>query len=204
MDTKEKILFSALKLFNKYGTENITVRHIAKEVGISHGNLCYHFPNTDDIILKLYENLVQELNLEISKIEQKEINLKLVYAVSRVTFELLYKYKFLMIDFVNVMRRIDKIKVHYRDLVKMRKMQFTFMINHLIENKIFKPEIIPGQYQSLNEMNFIIGDFWISHAEIIFEGKEKSKIDHYLKIMFAPVIATLTPKGLEEYKALFG
>ena len=40
MTTKEKIIDTALQLFNKQGIDPVTTRHIAKEMNISHGNLC--------------------------------------------------------------------------------------------------------------------------------------------------------------------
>ena len=36
--TKEKIIAMSLEMFNRSGVENITTRHIAKELGISQGN----------------------------------------------------------------------------------------------------------------------------------------------------------------------
>ena len=199
MTTKEKILEGALQLFNENGTDKVTVRHIAKEVGISHGNLCYHFPNTDDIIYKLYENLVAELNTEISKLPVKEIDLWLIYRTTRITFSLLHKYKFLMLDFVGIMRRIERIKIHYRMLVKSRKQEFAMAIQFLIAGGYLKPPVTEEHYSSIIEINFILGDFWVSRAEIMFEGPENEKLNYYLSLMFAPVLSSMTEKGLEQY-----
>ncbi len=199
MTTKEKILEEALKLFNENGTDKVTVRHIAKEMGISHGNLCYHFPNTDDIIYKLYENLVAELSAEISKLPVKEIDLWLIYKTTRITFSLLYKYKFLMLDFVGIMRRIERIKIHYRELVKFSKQEFAMAMQFLVAAGYLKPPVTEEHYPSIIEINFILGDFWVSRAEIMFEGAEKEKLNYYLSLMFAPVISSMTEKGLAQY-----
>jgi AcrR family transcriptional regulator len=202
MDTKERILEEALKLFNEKGTDTITVRHIAKEVGISHGNLCYHFPNTDDIIYKLYENLVAELDEAISKMPVKEIDLWLVYRSSRITFSLLYKYKFLMLDFVGIMRRIEKIKNHYRQLVDRRRMEFGTAMHFLVMGGYLKPEVTEGHYAAVTEVNFILGDFWVARAEIMFDGPEKEKLNYYISLMFVPVLGSLTEKGLAQYEEI--
>ena len=202
MNTREKILEAALKLFNEKGTETVTVRHIAKEIGISHGNLCYHFPNTDEIIFKLYENLVEELNTGISQLPVKEVDLWLLYRTGRITFSLLYKYKFLMLDFVGIMRRIEKIRNHYRQLVAFRQMEFRGAMQFLVEGGYLKPEMTEGHYAGVRELNFILGDFWISRAEIMFEGPEKEKLNYYLSLMFVPVLGSLTEKGLKQYEEI--
>ncbi len=41
--TKEKIKQVSIKLFNENETLSITTNHIAKEAGISPGNLYYHY-----------------------------------------------------------------------------------------------------------------------------------------------------------------
>ena len=41
MKTRDKIIEQAIELFNDKGAANVTSRHIAEAMDISHGNLCY-------------------------------------------------------------------------------------------------------------------------------------------------------------------
>ncbi|MCP4396089.1 MAG: helix-turn-helix transcriptional regulator, partial [bacterium] len=41
--TKSRIIKTAVRLFNEQGTRAISTRHIARELGMSPGNLYYHF-----------------------------------------------------------------------------------------------------------------------------------------------------------------
>ncbi|MGJ1381958.1 TetR/AcrR family transcriptional regulator [Sphingobacterium siyangense] len=50
MNTKEKIIVGALKLYNRDGIRTVTTRQIAQELNISAGNLHYHFKHTEDIM----------------------------------------------------------------------------------------------------------------------------------------------------------
>ena len=49
-NTKQKILNSAINLFNKKGLVNVRLQHIADESDISVGNLAYHFYSKKAII----------------------------------------------------------------------------------------------------------------------------------------------------------
>lgn len=53
MKTREKIIETALNLFNEKGYANVGVREIARNLGISPGNLSYHFSRKEDILFVL-------------------------------------------------------------------------------------------------------------------------------------------------------
>lgn len=203
MTTKQRILQTSLQLFNQYGVDTVTVRHIAKELGMSHGNLCYHFPNTDAIAETLYEQLIEELNNVIEEPNVfNGINLQAFYNLCAFVFEKLYKYKFLIQDFISLTRRNPNLKQKHRDLVNSRRIFFRMGIDAGIQAGFLKPDIIEGQYENFFNQLFIIGDFWLASAEILFEGKEEDKLPTYLNIAFTLIVPYLTEKGLNEYKGL--
>ena len=203
MTTKQRILQTSLQLFNQYGVDTITVRHIAKELSMSHGNLCYHFPNTDAIAETLYEQLIEELNSVLHEPAVFDtINLQAFYNLCAFVFEKLYKYKFLIQDFISLVRRNPNLKQKHRDLIASRKVFFQLAINAGIEAGFLKPDIIEGQYENFFNQLFIIGDFWLASAEILYEGKEEDKLQTYLNTAFTLIVPYLTEKGLSEYKGL--
>jgi len=57
MSTRERIIETAIRLFNDKGTKPVTTNHIAAECGISPGNLYYHFRNKEEIIRAIFEQM---------------------------------------------------------------------------------------------------------------------------------------------------
>jgi len=117
MKTKERILQAALRQFNQSGTDKTTVRSIAEEVGISHGNLCSHFKNTDELIEALYLQLVDETAILIGSQETLHLTLETAWDLSWDTFQLLYRYRFLLLDFARIIRRIERMRNNFHQLM---------------------------------------------------------------------------------------
>jgi AcrR family transcriptional regulator len=202
--TKDRILATSLHLFNEQGVDTLTVRDIAKEVGISHGNLCYHFANVEEIVFRLYENLVEELDVVIEEVQSSDITLTTLYQSTQYIFAKFYKYKFLMLDFVSIMRKMPPIQAHYQQLMVLRRQQFGLMIQNLIENGVFKPEAFENQYTYVITLYTIVADFWIGHAEVFLQtANDEEKLYHYLKVYFYSATAFLTEKGWGEFHQLF-
>ena len=60
MKTKDKIVHVSIDLFNRNGVVAITTNHIAKELGISPGNLYFHFANKEEIIRQIFRQMAKE------------------------------------------------------------------------------------------------------------------------------------------------
>jgi AcrR family transcriptional regulator len=62
--TRRRILDESLRLFNEHGEEAVTAADIAAALGISPGNLYYHYRNKDEIVTQLFARLEERLDIE--------------------------------------------------------------------------------------------------------------------------------------------
>jgi AcrR family transcriptional regulator len=60
--TAERILEVTLDLFNRFGEPNVSTTLISAELGISPGNLYYHYPAKDELINTLFDRYEAKLN----------------------------------------------------------------------------------------------------------------------------------------------
>lgn len=61
MKNKEKILHSAIRLFNENGFVNVRLQHISDDTIISVGNIAYHFKNKEAIVEAIFAQWQQKL-----------------------------------------------------------------------------------------------------------------------------------------------
>ena len=67
MSRKIEILETARRLFNENNTQSVTTNHIAKAMGISPGNLHYHYKNREEIIRLLYKQMQDKTILSVDE-----------------------------------------------------------------------------------------------------------------------------------------
>ena len=198
--TKAVILDVALELFNNQGLSKVTLRTIANKMGISQGNLNYHFKKREDIIEALYFQLVKNIDENfISEIQPKN-SLNALFSISNSIMKSFYEYRFIFLDFVQVMRENDKIKAHYLQLMKEREGQFMKLIDLLIEGGFIRLEMIKNEYLNLYKRVQIVGDFWISSVIIASNSVTEETILGYTEIMNQTIFPYLTEKGRQEYE----
>ncbi|MEM1122061.1 MAG: TetR/AcrR family transcriptional regulator, partial [Bacteroidota bacterium] len=189
MRTKEKILATALALFNEKGVESVTTRQIAIAMNISQGNLCYHFPKKEAIIMALYQQLVQKfdelyLKFSINKEGTDELlSIQNFLAVIRITNQYFVDYKFLMLNFAQIMRQHPSVKKHYQQLTNQRIQQTLALFTAFQRADLLRTEQYSGQYLHIIEQFMILNNFWLSHAEILFQGEESEKIAHFNQLV---------------------
>lgn len=115
MKTKDRILATALDLFNEQGTAAVSTNHIAEAMGISPGNLYYHFPNKTAIIRALFEQQFDHADQIFDLPTDRLPTLADVAALIRANFAMLYRYRFIYREMLALLRA--DAELHQRYLV---------------------------------------------------------------------------------------
>lgn len=118
LKTKEKILTAALLLFNKRGLSVVTTRQLTVYLDISQGHLTYYFRKRAEVLETLYGQFQDQYLILLKDLVQD------AYLFNRwleTILEVQYTYRFLFLDFAQVMRESPKIKKQYFILRKKRK-----------------------------------------------------------------------------------
>lgn len=103
--TRQRILDVTLALYNGQGEPNVSTSLIAAELGISAGNLHYHFRKKDELSAALLEQFVAELDALLPPAGWRADNVEDVWFLLHLILEALWRYRFLFRDLSGIMAR---------------------------------------------------------------------------------------------------
>ncbi|MBP1495033.1 TetR/AcrR family transcriptional regulator [Acinetobacter nosocomialis] len=113
LKTKDRILQISLQLFNERGERSVTTNHIAAELGISPGNLYYHFRNKHEIIKELmYQYQVETLEM-LSLPEDRPLTTNDKINYFQVLSGQLWNYRFIHRDVYHLVESNEDFKKIY-------------------------------------------------------------------------------------------
>jgi len=192
MNTKEKIVVEALGVYNREGIRTVTTRQIAQEMGISAGNLHYHFKHTEDIIFTIFEQLQRDYDEMVVLFDQKDATFQeLLQEFTEGSYLLINKYKFIFVNFVEICTWIPAIGDAYRTLVARREEQFIALFEHYSKLGMFRQDIPIAILKGFVRQMFIISDFWYSSFAVLGGRFESDGLEDYrqtIAVAFYPYL----------------
>ncbi len=201
-NTKQKILNSAINLFNKKGLVNVRLQHIADESDISVGNLAYHFFSKKAIIQAIDKELGNELELLLSIDQNFPSLIDFDNHLGRYFF-ILNQYSFYFLDLLEMKRAYPKI--HTKRLAYLEKMilQIEEWLRFNSKKDIIKPEKLDKQYFHTAESIWLIITFWLTQRQV--RDKKRHELNEsyeFKKFIWNHLIPLLTKSGWMEFEAV--
>lgn len=201
--TKEKIKKTAISLFNSRETLSVTTNHIAKEAGISPGNLYYHYKNKEEILIEIYQEMsdVFEGYESFSRVMHSDNPLRELSKMFDLYGELFWHYRFLMRDATVLMAIYPELKSMFAARQEKRIQQIEGLLNYLLEQNIL--EHIPSDEIPLRaKLHWFIATYW---QTFITTGSEitKDSIREAKEVIFKlQIYPYLSEKGKKMWREI--
>ena len=173
--TKKKIEKQALELFNENDTISITTNHIAKFAKISSGNLYYHYKNKEEIIIDIYQDMIEkfeELN-SFEKILNSKEPLKELSSLYDLYLDIFWEYRFIMRDSSVLISTLPKLKEIFIQRQNIRIFQIKGLIEYFISKEIFR-QMTEDEILLCAKLNWFISTYWQSYISINEEVTKES------------------------------
>ena len=116
--TRERILETALALFNRHGAPQVTTADIADEMNISPGNLYYHFDNKDEIVFELYTQYEAGVLPLYADRGGRPLDVDDLWLWLHLLFEAMWKYRFLYRDLDQLTSQNAKLDARFGALLR--------------------------------------------------------------------------------------
>ena len=160
-DTKTRILDAALTLFNERGTSNVTTNHIAEAMGISPGNLYYHYRNKAEIVQGLFARIVGEWATNYAVPTGTMPSIQMTEIMVAGNFEIQARYRFFFRDLTLVLNADAALAAAYRQNREAGLANTKFLLNLFAEAGVLKPFAETEVLDDLAQMLWLVGDFWL-------------------------------------------
>lgn len=199
MTTKEKILASSIHLFNEHGLMNVRLQQIADNVGISVGNLAYHFYSKEAIIDKLVIQLSDILKPIFD--EKKEFPGLMDFDTQLARYyHLLLQFSFFFTDLKELQRNYPN-QFNSRQTITDDIIQQIY--NWLSQNEtngILRTELRHGHYNIIAQTIWMIITFYLNrplnHKNT--DGEERA----FKEMVWSQVLPHFTENGRMEFDLL--
>lgn len=197
--TKQKILGSALRLFNEKGIVNVRLQHIADESFVSVGNLAYHYPNKEAITNALYGALTRK---------QKDLltEYRIVPLFDNIdrllqhTFELQEQYIFFYLDTLEIIRAYPSIGQTHQGHIASQIGQLKTILDFNASRGALRPEAIEDSFENLAVQIWMTMDLWMTQQAI--RSSLATSAPNYTKAIWNLLIPYFTEMGKREYEQM--
>lgn len=195
--TADRIADAALRRFNRNGYASTTLTDIARDVGISQGNLTYHYPTKLDLALRLSERV--RLITEARAGEQRAGDVADDYVDQlRFAMDMTWNYRFLMRD-RGIFDDPDEVVAPSPILVAAFD-ERRALIGRIDDEGLFRSDVRPD-LDMLARSLWILSRHWMDHLREMEQRDdiEWSDVERGIEHHFAVLLPTMTAEGRRRF-----
>ncbi|MFN8473812.1 MAG: TetR/AcrR family transcriptional regulator [Anaerolineae bacterium] len=183
MSTRDRILDTALQLFNEKGTAPVTTNHIAEALGISPGNLYYHFRNKEEIIRALFERMFALWDRVGELPPDRDPHLTDLEQVVRDTYFLLWDYRFAYRELTALLRRDEALRQRWLEIRARGVAGFHDLMQAFAAADVLRLPDDPAVLTRLADICWLISEFWLPSLEISGEPVDAGHMERGIELM---------------------
>jgi len=193
--TRDRVLSSALELFNEDGTAAVSTNHVAARAGISPGNLYYWFGDKDEIIRELYAQFVAEYErlwgAGGSDLHTVPLDLTPDEVLARLAggAALTRRYAFLSRDLLGLLHADPALAAEYRAVRARRIAGFTALAHAWRRGGVIR-RVDDQSVDDLVRALWIVAESWLAFAEIDSVHADADHGTRLLRVVLEPYLTT--------------
>ena len=157
--TAERILEVTLELFNRFGEPNVSTTLISAELGISPGNLYYHYPAKDKLINSLFDRYERALD-ELLRAADGVVDVEDAWLFFHMLFELIWQYRFLYRDLNDLLSKNRRLEKHFQFVLTNKGKAVQNVLDGLARSNAMR--IAPRDVEPVATAMVVVLTYWLS------------------------------------------
>lgn len=159
-DTRQEILETAKRLFNEHGYNGVSLRDISNALGISKGNLTYHFAKKEEIMEALLESSA-DTKPKAAPINIKELDAFFLDMQQAVQENAYYFLHHAQLSQLSPTIRQKQAAKYMKNMCMLKE---SFALLHT--NALLRDEGFPGEYERMIECLHLSSIHWKSFSNL--------------------------------------
>ena len=161
--TAERILATALDLFNRYGEPNVATTLIASDMGISPGNLFYHFPAKELLVNALFDEYVHDMD-QLLPAAADVRDMEHAWFFMHSLFELIWRHRFIYRDLNDLLSKNRHLEGQVKGVLQRKQQAFEAMLSGLQEQGLLSQGAF--ERQSCATHMVVLQTWWLSYEYV--------------------------------------
>lgn len=194
---KEKIINTAIEVFNQNGLAAVSMKQIADELGISAGNLSYHFKSKTLLLHAIRDRIANETQNFL--LPNTYLTLHHLEVMVNSFHVHTLNYRFIFRGFAHIVQYYPTVARQHEE-INLHRLKFgKKLIDYYVDSGRMNPERPGIDYNYLLHMVWMLITFWpVQELTLNDENYPLNQRDLITAVwnLFMP---HLTPMGLEEY-----
>lgn len=163
--TAERILDVSLALFNRFGEPNVSTTLISNELGISPGNLYYHYPAKDELIYSLFERHARQLD-GLLRASDGVAHVEDAWLFFHMLFESLWEHRFLYRDLNDLLSKNRKLETAFQALMAELHAAVRALLGGLARHRLFERNLEPREADATAHAMVVVLCYWLSYEYV--------------------------------------
>ena len=161
--TAERILEVTLELFNRFGEPNVSTTLISAELGISPGNLYYHYPAKDELINSLFDRYERQLG-ELLRAADDVRNVEDAWLFFHMLFELIWQHRFLYRDLNDLLSKNRRLETQFQAVLRDKGRAVQELLGGLQRGGALRMDPREGEHAATSMV--VLLTYWLSYEYV--------------------------------------
>lgn len=200
--TARQILEHARAAFNERGAAGVSIREIARDLGISPGNVSYHFATKDALLTALVEDMHRANSARVEA-HPGPLDFAEVDRIFRAIMERDLENRWLMHDAVGFLAARPQLRSLHERMQRTREDRVSGIVGRLIAARLLDPPRTKLALPTLRIQIFTQVFFWLPAAILIAPNEDpRERLDAHARAALALFLPCCTPAGRRELEVL--
>ncbi len=182
--TKSNILQKAVEMFNENGTAAISMNALAESLGISAGNLQYHYHDKQEVIRAIYELMFADWQNIYTDMDEA-FSVETLRKILKKNFDLTWKYRFFYREYAALLRSDKLLSKRFREVQEQRVAEQESLIKLLAGRAGVRTAPDPKEIRNVALIGWVLGNTWLSYIESTCRKIDQSALNEAVEMMIS-------------------